>query len=285
MQNTEQALAEKGQAKANPMLLHMLKSLDESNAVYNTISNVAQNRKLWDNYGREWKQSGEEWVQKMASHVNMESDLVAIGDEWAPRLHTEEIINEFILPFLKPAADVGIPVKVAEIGCGGGRIALEVLKSGNVQEFRLYDISQVMLSRASTLLQHVSGETTVSYHVVKVDEQKLEDADNSLTFIYCFDVLPHCELHVIYCYLLEIKRTLKAGGRAFISTADITSDGGFQRFQAQRCGSVGGFCFCSPEAVLHLVKKTGLVVLKIGERRATNTYLNRDFLLVVEKQA
>ena len=53
-------------------------------------------------------------VQKMASANGMGSDLVMLGDEWAPRKDTLEIIESFIVPFITTSN------VVAEIGVGGG---------------------------------------------------------------------------------------------------------------------------------------------------------------------
>ena len=54
----------------------------------------------------------------MAEDVSMTSDLQGIGDEWAPRAHTMEVINSCIFPFLTKDSVVG------EIGVGGGNRVL-----------------------------------------------------------------------------------------------------------------------------------------------------------------
>ena len=54
-------------------------------------------------------------VQKMASNVGMDEDLRVLGDEWAPRDDTIEIIRQFIVPHLTYS------MRVAEIGVGGGK--------------------------------------------------------------------------------------------------------------------------------------------------------------------
>lgn len=51
----------------------------------------------------------------MASDVGMTERLTYIGDEWAPREHTTEVIDDFILPYISDQS------KVAEIGVGGGK--------------------------------------------------------------------------------------------------------------------------------------------------------------------
>ncbi len=48
---------------------------------------------------------------------------------------------------------------------------------------------------------------------------------NYLCVYASFDVFPHVDHHVLFRYLKEIHRVLKIGGRAFLSTSDITSVG------------------------------------------------------------
>jgi ubiquinone/menaquinone biosynthesis C-methylase UbiE len=214
-----------------------------------------------------------DWVLKMASNVDMNNDLSNLGDEWANRSHTIEIIQEFIYPYINDSH------VVAEIGVGGGRIAKEVVN--RVAELHCYDVSSEMIKRSKNVLK--PDTTKVVFTLLNCAE--LQCPDNFFDFIYSFDVFPHVDLVNIYSYLREIKRTLKPGGKCFISTSDITTAGGFERFQAQTISSVGGFCWTSPDAILTLIKNAGLSVIKIGERREDNVYLHRDFLVIVGKDS
>lgn len=56
----------------------------------------------------------------MASHVEMGCDLCELGDEWAPRKHTQAIIHEFIHPYIDKTS------VVAEIGVGGGGMRIDL---------------------------------------------------------------------------------------------------------------------------------------------------------------
>lgn len=80
----------------------------------------------------------------MASAVNMTDDLQVIGDEWAPRNHTLKVIEDFILPYVHSES------VVAEIGVGGGRIAVEVFEL--VKKLHCYDISKEMISKAQAMI-------------------------------------------------------------------------------------------------------------------------------------
>ncbi len=53
-------------------------------------------------------------LQEMADNVFMREDLVGIGDEWAPRVHTMRVIEDCIFPYVDDRS------VVAEIGVGGG---------------------------------------------------------------------------------------------------------------------------------------------------------------------
>ena len=64
-------------SKVSNPLIDLVTQLNES-IVYTSPDNVKTNKKLWDNYSKEWDAS-KEWVQKMATSVNMNQDLVTLG--------------------------------------------------------------------------------------------------------------------------------------------------------------------------------------------------------------
>ena len=289
LQSVEEEMHVKG--RGNAMVQALLEQLDQA-VVYSVGGNMQTNRKLWDNYSQEWSPQ-QAWVRKMSANVGMEDSLEVLGDEWAPRAHTNEIIETFILPHTNGG-------RVAEIGVGGGRIARAVVNG--THEFHAFDVSSRMLERTKGVLMasprakpgegavssfQIDNEyqTLVTFTVVQSENQSLLGAEREsfFDFIYSFDVLPHVDLHVIFKYLKEFYRTLKPGGKCFISTADLTSEGGWARFVAQKSASVGGFCFASPETILYLVEKAGFEVLQRGERRPDNVYLHRDLLLLLLK--
>lgn len=259
---------------ANPLVNQLLAELDKS-VVYSESSNIHTNIKLWDNYSREWNKSDDkiskqDWVLEMAANVAMQDDVEVLGDEWSPRKDVKEVIEMFIAPYINKKI-------VAEIGVGGGRIAREVVKS--VSELHCYDISAMMIERARAVVPHQEG---LYFHLLNSTNLGGEHVNGYFDFIYSFDVFPHIDLHVMYAYFCETRRLLKPDGKAFFSTSDITSPGGWERFSRQKGQSVGGFCWTSPDAVLQLLKRAGLRVVTRATPREDNVYFRRDLLLLVE---
>ncbi len=124
----------------------------------------------------------------MATAVDMSHDLKSIGDEWAPRSHTLQVISDFILPYICKDS------VVAEIGVGGGRIAVEIYHE--VDELHCYDISKEMLTvakkniMANNLEQASKGccsksiEERVHFHHILTGEDHHILGNYQFDFIY-----------------------------------------------------------------------------------------------------
>lgn len=107
-------------------------------------SNVEHNRAIWDRYARFWD-------KKRARIDNPEVDesqrmlyLTCLGDEWGKKADVDMIVQEYIYPYVTRDSTV------AEIGVGGGRIAMRV--AGMVKELYCLDVSGEMLRKAQTTL-------------------------------------------------------------------------------------------------------------------------------------
>lgn len=111
MEFAEKTLGEKMMKTANPLVLQVIDQLDA--AIVPKSNNIGTNKKLWDAYCSEWHDSAD-WVQKMACQVGMQADLQTLGDEWSSRREKDEIVMEFIRPYITDLS------RVAEIGVGGG---------------------------------------------------------------------------------------------------------------------------------------------------------------------
>jgi 2-polyprenyl-3-methyl-5-hydroxy-6-metoxy-1,4-benzoquinol methylase len=316
IQDVEAILSERQNANSSNVLVSQLLAQLDDAVVYSKGNNVDTNRKLWDNYSKEWTESID-WVERMADAVKMKGDLSVLGDEWAPRHHTQAIVEDFIIPNVDHAC------KVAEIGCGGGRITKEVAFA--VSSLHCFDVSQEMLKRSEQAVvatatqqgNHCTVKTNKKLNFLAVewlDETKQRrghitfklidgmdinlkpnpvgdevvsdgERDGEYDFIFAFDVFPHVDMHVLYRYLQEMYRMLKPGAQAFFSTSDITSEGGWKRFASQKHATVGGFCFTSRDIVLKLVEEASLEIVRTGNHTSyeENVYLNRDFLCLVRK--
>src|SRR5258707_1095744 len=87
-----------------------------------TTENVAYNRKLWNDYARDWDDPD---VRIQGADVRSDKPLDAesltvVGQEWGLPAEVDEVVREWVL------ANVSADSAVAEIGVGGGRVALLV---------------------------------------------------------------------------------------------------------------------------------------------------------------
>ncbi|KAM3573084.1 hypothetical protein VYU27_004953 [Nannochloropsis oceanica] len=300
--------------------------------VYTDVGNLETNRRLWNRYAEEWHEgdkasrcntTSSTWVQEMAAHTSKTSKkmphdtpqhITVVGEEWSSQEDLEEVLHEFLLPYLTPE---GV---VAEVGVGGGRVAMHVM--GKCSSLTCLDISVGMLAKAkAALLAHPAANTVTKLDFVLLGDSSAAASSSSSSstttttttgssvqieypthlhstfdFLYSFDCLVHVDLHTLYQTLHQIRMILKPGGKAFLSTANLLTPAGFRRFAAQVKYTVGGFYFLSPDIVTLLLKKAGLKVLKTSEvpegfkefsddkgPAKGNLYYGRDFLVVVER--
>ena len=286
MQAEQEQYLRKVAGKGQEMVQQMVQSLSSA-LIYPEAGNVATNEKLWDVYASEWGKEAP-WVVEMAATNRDEAvALDAVGDEWAPRAHTERVVDEWILSEVAPEA------RCCEIGSGGGRIA--ALVAPRVASLACCDVSAKMLARAEAALAGGSGAT--SFHLVHGDAAPSDAGFGAgprayptamargFDFVYCFDVMVHLDAHAMYRCLRRVESLLADGGRAFVSTANLKAPDGFARFEKQSKYSVGGFFFVTPETVRVLADKAGLAVVReLDAPDASNTYYNRDYLAILARK-
>ena len=274
MDKVEDILA-KQTASSSPTVSSLIASLSSS-LVYSDPGNVETNRRLWNAYSEDWNPD-KPWVQTMAKHVSMESSLTFVGDEWSTSEDLLEVLDDYVFPYLK--ADHSV---VAEIGSGGGRVSSKVV--GTARLLHCFDISSGMLGHCR---EKLSGHSNVDFHLLSssVFEEKYHGC---FDMIIAFDVYVHVDLHTQFAAFQQIRKLLKRDGLAFISTANVLSPLGWERFSKQSKFTVGGFYFTTPDAVLRLLHEAGLRVVRrsdeeIKSKPSKNTYYLRDLLLIVER--
>mmetsp|Transcript_1414 Transcript_1414/g.1849 ORF Transcript_1414/g.1849 Transcript_1414/m.1849 type:complete len:308 (-) Transcript_1414:645-1568(-) len=281
-------------ARGQEMVISMVQQLSAA-LIYPDVGNVATNEKLWDVYASEWKPEAD-WVKTMAKGINVQ----VLGDEWAPIEDTQRVLDEWLKPLLSIDN-----VQVAEIGSGGGRIALYMANQDGINTLTLFDVSAKMLNKAKTQLAQIKGAEFVQRcRFIHIDG----DADGStgnpffapasstnnkaypectraaFDLVVCFDVMVHMDLHTMFRCLKRIFSLLKPGGHAFISTSNLLTPDGWDRFRRQRRSTVGGFIFVTPDAVRHLIKRVGLTLVReLDSPDSTNTYYNRDYLAILQR--
>jgi SAM-dependent methyltransferase len=231
------------------------------------------NRALWDHYARSWSDL-EFREQQLDPGSNTDvSALKVLGEEWARVSDLDVAIAEFIEPFVNPQS------VAAEIGVGGGRVAVRV--APRVARLFCLDVSSQMLRRARAALANHSNT-----EFIRLSEPRLpRELAGQLDFVYAFDVFVHLDLHTVWTYIQEFSTALRPGGHALIHVANLTAPAGWELFARQERYSVEDFYFMSPELVHTLIDHTNLKVVKTSRSDPANLYLNRDYLVVVEKPA
>ncbi|ETW02940.1 hypothetical protein H310_05386 [Aphanomyces invadans] len=262
----------------NALVLDVISSLSSA-MVAPDVGNIEGNRRVWDAYAKDWSPSAD-YVVSMSPQLT--HPLEVLGDEWSSPEDLDEVLLEFVYPFmaLSPAL-----LHVGEIGSGGGRVSRRIAAHKSVQKFTCLDISTEMLQRAQKTLAH-AGLLTEKV----VDFRHLPSAwpsPSTLDFVVIFDVMVHMDLHTIYQTLQQTFRLLKPGGYCFMSTANLVASEGWKRFQAQSKFTIGGFYFVCPQMVDFLVAQCGFVVVKTSQAKKVatraNVYFDRDYLVLVQK--
>lgn len=260
------------------MLRRLLRQVKQVTMPRST-SNFAYNQKRWDRYARRWSRNKRRWARAPQLYVedpqvtreSLPSYLTHLGDEWGTKADVDRIVDEYILPYVTAQS------VVAEIGVGGARIASRVVMKP--KELWCFDVSRQMLKRARSVL-------SVYPHArfVRLEQPRFPDEfEERFDFVYSFDVFVHLDLHTIWKYLNEIRRMLKTDGKAFVHVSNLTTPGSWERFAAQDHYSVEGFYFISPEIADLLIKRSGLKKVRTSVVDPTNFYLNRDYMVILQK--
>jgi SAM-dependent methyltransferase len=100
-------------------------------------------------------------------------------------------------------------------------------------------------------------------------------ADDTLTFIYCFDSMVHFDSDVVRAYLRDARRVLRQGGRGFFHHSNYTQGYDWRRNPHSRN-------FLSKQLFEHYALKEGLVVIR---QKTINwgSAVGLDCLSLVEK--
>ncbi|MGB5165626.1 MAG: class I SAM-dependent methyltransferase [Woeseiaceae bacterium] len=143
---------------------------------------VAENALKWNNYG--WSEGEDEWN---------------VSKEWK-----ESVIEHIMLGNIEPDK------VVLEIGPGFGRWTRKLIEVSN--RLISIDITEKCIEHCKQVFGH---NDNVEFHLN--DGRNLDVvADNSIDFVWSFDVFVHIEPPDVASYLQEFRRVLKDGGIAII---------------------------------------------------------------------
>ena len=233
--------------------------------------NIEYNVKIWDDYAKHWDYKTIEVENEVIDDKKRKEYLEFIGNEWGVLKDATDIINDYLLNYLKKDSIVG------EIGIGGGRIANLVAPAA--KKLYGFDVAKEMLKVASKSLSKHDNIEFVHLQGSKLDSK----FEKSFDMIYSFDVFVHLDLHNIWAYFKEIKKALKDDGKVFLHTANLNTPDGWERFKVQDRYWPGGFYFITPQTIDVLAQRAGFKIIKHSEVDASNFYMNRDYLFVMEK--
>lgn len=122
------------------------------------------------------------------------------------------------------ALDISESDRVLELGCGVGRIGLEL--APRCREWHGVDISSNMLGVAEERLGQLAN---VYFHKIRrTSLEAFEDA--SIDKIYCSAVFIHLDKEDVFLFLREFARILKPGGLAYFETWNLGHPAGWKYF-------------------------------------------------------
>lgn len=232
--------------------------------------NVAYNRDTWDRYADGWNPRRVTVEDPLIPADERTAAIRILGDEWGNRADVEQVVRDFITPYVNGAS------RVAEIGSGGGRVAALVLPT--VEHLTCFDISKKMLERCRATL----GNDPRADFVLLAEPQFESRFDGAFDFVYSFDVFVHLDLHTMWKYVRALPSLLRPGGKAFLHTSNLTAPGGWANFARQKKYSVLDHYFIVPQTIDVLLEHAGLRLVATSTIEPGNFYYNRDYLFVVE---
>lgn len=215
--------------------------------------------RLWDEYSRWWD-----------SKDGLSNRHQYLGDEWGDDAWVRMNVESFVLPHLSKDS------KVLEIGPGGGRYTASVAE--HCAQVMGVDVSPLMVER----LQNRFGINDRLVFFKGSGHDLSGVPDDSVDFVFSFNVFVQLEFEDIVSYLREIKRVLKPGGKAALHYATISNTAGWAYFLdhcqewMNRPNARGHFCELTLDTMALLTERLSLRLL-------TNQPVGRDALVVFEK--
>jgi len=151
---------------------------------------INENKRLWNTY--DWSRSGEEWTFHAKLYKGLDPDA------WK-----RSLINEVMLKYIKKGSTI------LEIGPGAGRWT-EILV-GLADSLILVDISKKCLDLCKERFKNYNN---IRYILTEGQLDFIQD--NSIDYIWSYDVFVHINPTDIRTYLRDIRRILKPHGYGII---------------------------------------------------------------------
>jgi SAM-dependent methyltransferase len=238
---------------------------------------VAALRDTWSLYPGDWKAD---------SQLNL--GVETLGEEWGGPGFADYIVDTLVAGELGPDRDV------VELGCGGGKFTQRL--APKCRSLICTDISPAMIEHTKAGLESRGVAGNVRYQVLDgVDFTSV--ADNSVDFIFSYDVLLHVQPQNVFSYLLDARRILRENGVFMLHQINLASVGGLEHFLQQYGGDTwkrdfddlrrrGHIYYMSVDQMETLAGQAGLAVDRIvndhGEFEAVTGH--RDLIGFLRKR-
>lgn len=189
-------------------------------------------RETWSTYPAEWKRD-----------ADLNLGAATLGEEWGGPAFADLIAGELVAPYL------GADVDVLELGCGGGKFSHRL--APRCRSLLCTDISQAMIDHASqTVADHDLG-ANVDYRVLNgVDFTGVPD--DSVDFVFSYDVQLHLQPQNVFSYMLDAKRVLRRNGVFMLHQVNLATEGGMWHFLTQYSGATWQRDFDDPRRRGHI---------------------------------
>jgi 2-polyprenyl-3-methyl-5-hydroxy-6-metoxy-1,4-benzoquinol methylase len=233
-------------------------------------------RDTWSRYPGEWK-----------NDASLNLGFTTLGEEWGGPAFADGIV-ELVAPHLGPQVDV------LELGCGGGKFSQRLAPRS--RSLLCTDISSTMIehTRASLEEQNLSGN--VSYRLLNgVDFDGV--ANDSVDFIFSYDVLLHVQMQNVFSYLVDARRVLRENGVLMLHQINLASEGGMAHFLSQFVGDTwkrdfddprrrGHVYFMSADQMRALADQAGLSCDRVvsGQGSSDGLVADRDLIGLLQKK-
>lgn len=161
-----------------------------------------------------------------AAHPLDEAMSLAVGGNY-------DLAGEIEVDLLKKAGLVD-GMSVFDLGCGSGRLATALAKSGLSIKYLGTDVVQ-------DLLDYAASKTPRHYRYLRHAELSVPAPDHSIDIACAFSVFTHLLHHESYIYMEDMRRALKPGGRLVFSFLEFAVDHHWEVFEhtieQQRAGT------------------------------------------------
>ena len=151
-----------------------------------------------------------------AAHPIDEAMSLAVGGNY-------HLAGEIEVDLLKKAG-LRDGMAIFDLGCGSGRLATALAKTGLKIDYLGTDVVQ-------DLLDYAASKTPPHFRYLRHPELSVPAADASFDIACAFSVFTHLLHHESYLYIEEIRRVLKPGGKLVFSFLEFDVDQHWPAFE------------------------------------------------------